>query len=82
MHRGQQPCDSFPQCQYAHARGPTRTDGTRFRLARLLPQTKWEKVRVGIRSNHDYHEGRELGAFAAFCQENGVEVDVEETEWE
>jgi uncharacterized protein (TIGR02996 family) len=59
-----------------------KADVTRFRLAQLLPRTPWKKVHLGIRSNHDYAESRELGAFTEFCQGNGVEVEVTETEWE
>src|SRR5262249_4632225 len=41
-----------------------RTGVTRFRLAQLLPKTKWKNT-------------KEVEAFEAFCREHGVLVDVD-----
>ena len=52
----------------------------RFRLARLLPQTKWKKVRLECRIGGDYDaDDREIVAFKEFCKEHDVLAEVD---WE
>jgi uncharacterized protein (TIGR02996 family) len=53
---------------------------TRFRLAPLLPQTKWKKVRLEMSIGDSYDaEQREIDAFEEFCKQHGIDADVD---WE
>jgi hypothetical protein len=54
-----------------------RTSVTRFRLARLLPKTKWRKVKLEMSLGIDAVEEREVEAFREFCREHNVLVEVD-----
>jgi uncharacterized protein (TIGR02996 family) len=56
------------------------THVTRFRLAPLLPQTKWKKVHLEMKIADSYDaEQREIDAFEEFCKQHGIDADVD---WE
>jgi uncharacterized protein (TIGR02996 family) len=53
---------------------------TRFRLAQLLPQTKWKKIHLEYRMSNSYEvEDRESDAFKQFCKEHDLLIDID---WE
>jgi uncharacterized protein (TIGR02996 family) len=55
------------------------TNVTRFRLAALLPKTKWKSIRLETSlAIYGTHEQRELDAFEAYCREIDVFVEVDQ----
>jgi F-box/leucine-rich repeat protein 14 len=56
-----------------------RTSVTRFRLARLLPKTKWKRIHMETSLNiYRTPEEAELAAFQEYCRELDVFVDVDQ----
>jgi hypothetical protein len=55
------------------------TKVTRFRLAQLLPKTKWKKIRMETTlAVHRTPEEAEIEAFKQYCREHDVFVDVDQ----
>jgi hypothetical protein len=55
-----------------------RNGVTRFRLAQLLPKTKWKKIHLELSlAIDDAGEGGEVKAFEEFCRDHGVFVEID-----
>jgi uncharacterized protein (TIGR02996 family) len=56
-----------------------RTSVTRFRLAQLLPKTKWKKIQMETSLDvYNTPEEAEIEAFEQFCREHDVFVEVDQ----